>query len=252
MYGNVSTRARMGATEAMARGIPAELTTFVKKTYGMLAFSLFLGAAACWGMMELFPLRIVETSRGPSITTTFPSWGIWLLWGGAFAFTIMGNMARSGTRSGEASPLGLVALVGMVLCIGAMLGPTIGIYVGLGMADVVLAAAVTTAVTFTGLTAVVFLTGRNFGFMGKFLFMAMLAFLVAWLVGIFFAGPGFQFWMAAVGAILFCGFILYDTSRVVHEYGPRNLVIPAVIALFLDIYNLFLMLLILMSGRRSE
>ncbi len=252
MYGTASTRAREGAMEAMARGIPAELTTFVKKTYGMLAFSLFLGAAACWGMMKLFPLRVIETAKGPVIAPSFPMWGIWLLWGGALAFTIMGNRVRSGARSGEASPFGLVALVGLVVCTGAMLGPTIGLYVGRGMANVVIAAAVTTAVTFTGLTAVVFLTGKNFGFLGKFLFIAFWGFFAAWMVGMFIGGADFHWWMSGIGAVLFCGFILFDTSRVVHEYGPNNLVIPAVISLFIDIYNLFLMLLILFGGRRND
>jgi FtsH-binding integral membrane protein len=244
----------MGAIEALARGIPAELTVYVRKTYGLLAFSLVLGAAACWAMMAVMPTVAVRMHDGTVGTIPqFPQWGLWLLWGGTFVFSMVGNMAKNGARQGEVSVMGLVGLVGMVLCSGAMLGPTIGIYVGLGMAGTVAAAAVVTAVTFTALTAVVFFTGKDFGFLGKFLFVAFIAFFAAWLVGAFFVhSAGFQWWLAAVGAILFCGYILFDTSTVVHYYGPGNLVVPAVIALYLDIFNLFIMLLVLFTGRRDE
>ncbi len=253
MYAQTQAR-RMTAVEALARGIPAELTTFVQKIYGLLAFSLVLGAAACWAMLQLMPTVAVRLRGGSSATIpSFPQWALWLLWGGTFAFSMVGNMARNGARQGEVSVTGLVGLIGMVLCSGAMLAPTIGIYVGLGMAGTVAAAAVVTAVTFTALTAVVFLTGKNFGFMGKLLLVAGIAFFVAWMVNAFFVhSAGFQWWLAAIGAILFCGYILFDTSSVVHYFGPGNLVVPAVISLYLDIFNLFIMLLVLFTGRRDD
>jgi modulator of FtsH protease len=250
MYGQPQAR-RLGAMEAMARGIPAELALFVRKTYGLLAFSVILACAACAGMIAVMPTaRVVLRDGTVGVVSAFPQWGIWLLWGGMLVFGIMGSMVRSGARQGEASAKGLLALVGMVLCAGAMLGPTIGSFLGLGMARVVMAAAVTTAITFSALTAYVFVTGRDFSFMGGFLFVAGWAFLAAWLLGMFLF-PGIQWWMAGIGALLFSAFILFDTSSVVHYYGPNNLVVPAVIALFLDIFNLFIMLLVLFSGRRD-
>lgn len=254
MYGNPTAgRQRLGALEALNLPIPAELVTFVRRTYGMLAFSVILGAAACWGMIRVMPTATRILEDGSRVTVpAFPMWGLILLWVGMLVFSLIGNMAKAGARAGEASPMGLVGLVGMVVCSGAMLGPTIGIYAGLGMMNVVAAAAITTGLAFTGLTAFVLISGKNFSFMGGFLFAALLAFTLAWFVGGFFAGPGFSWWMAAVGALLFCGYILFDTSSVVHYYGPQNLVVPAVIALYLDIFNLFLMLLILFTGRRNE
>ena len=153
----------------------------------------------------------------------------------------------------ELDPVLTVALVGMVVCSGAMLAPLIGIYIGLGMASTVAAAGIVTAVTFTALTAVVFFTGQNFGFMGKFLVMALFAFIAARMVGILFAtSAGLDWWMAALGAVLFCAFILFHTSSVVHFYGPNNMIVPAVIALYLDILNLFLLILQLLSSRERR
>jgi FtsH-binding integral membrane protein len=250
MYAQTQTR-RLGAMEAMARGIPAELATFVRKTYGLLAFAVLLACGACAAMIEFMPTQPVtfrDGTRGE--ISSFPQWGIWALWGGMFVFGIMGSMARKGARQGEASLPGLLALIGMVVCGGAMLGPTIGSFIGLGMAKTVMAAAATTAVTFTALTAYVMITGHNFRFLGGFLFVTFWAFFAAWILsGWLF--PGVQWYLAAFGALLFSAFILYDTSSVIHFYGPNNLVVPAVISLFLDIFNLFIMLLVLFSGRRD-
>jgi modulator of FtsH protease len=248
-YAGAQPRARMGAAEALSRGIPLELVVFVRKTYALLAFSLVLAAAAVWVGQSLLPVSVTEEG----IRLGFPRWILWALWGGTFVFSMMGSFARSGARQGEVSVLGLLALVGLVACSGLMLAPTIGMYVGLGMAGTVAAAAIVTAITFTGLTLVVFVTGKDFGFLGKFLLVAGIAFFAAWFVGMFFVqSAGFQWWLAAFGAILFCGYILFDTSSVVHFYGPNNMVVPAVISLYLDIFNLFLMLLYLLTGRRDE
>jgi len=252
-YDAAPSRTRMGAAEALARGIPAELTTFVQKTYGLLAFSLILGAAACWGMLQVMPTATVATRQGPVTVPAFPMWGLFLLWGAMLGFSLLGSFAKAGARQGEVSVLGLVALVGMVLASGAMLAPTIGIYIGLGMASTVAMAAVVTAVTFSALTAVVFLTGKNFSFLGGMLLVGAIALAAAGLLNFFFMhSAGFQWWYCAVGAILMCGFILFDTSSVVHFYGPNNLVVPAVIALYLDIFNLFVFLLQILGSSRQR
>jgi len=254
MQGDLRIAGRAAAPGASVRGIPAELTVFVQKTYGLLSFSLALAAASCWMMLKWMP--IVEVVQRDHSIVSRPDLAPWMFWGlviAEFGFLFLSMFARSGTRSGEASPLGLVALGGFVLASGALLGPIVGTYVGLGMASTVAAAAVVTAVTFTALTAVVFLTGKNFSFLGGMLFVGLIALVVAMLVNRFFLhSAGFDWWMSAGGAVLFCGFILYDTSNVVRVYGPGNMVVPAVISLYLDILNLFLLLLHLLGGRRRD
>lgn len=246
--------ARMGAMEAWSHGIPAELVVFVQKTYALLAFALVLAAAACWAMIQVMPTATVTLRGGGTVVvSTFPRWGLWLLWGGAIAFGFLGNRAKNGARQGEVSLAGLGFLCAMVICAGAMLGPTIGTFVGMGMTNVVLAAAATTAATFIALTAYVLISGRNFSFMQGIVGTAFLAFFIAWMVNaIFIQSADFQWWMAAIGAILVSAMILVNTSSVIHFFGPNNLVVPAVIALFVDIFNLFIMMLTLFAGRRSE
>jgi modulator of FtsH protease len=253
MYRNAEARTRMGAFDAFSRGIPAELTTFVQKTYGLLAFTLVLAAGASIAVMKLFPPILVQTTAGDYLRPGLPQWAIWAFWGGTFLFGMIGNASARGARQGETSVGGLLALCAMVICAGAMLAPTLGLLAGYGMTDVIVAAAVTTAVAFSVLTGFVFVTGKNFSFMGGFITVAGAAFFVAWLLNyFFFQSANAQWWMAAVGAILFSAKILFDTSSVVRFYGPENLVVPAVVTLFIDIFNLFVMLLILLSGRRRD
>lgn len=258
MYGRSqaagAAHGRMGAMQAWSHGIPAELTVFVQKTYALLSFSLVLAAAACWAMIQVMPTATVELKGGgTAVVSAFPRWGLWALWGGSMLFGFLGNRAKNGARQGETSVAGLLFLCAMVVCCGAMLGPTIGTFVGLGLVNVVLAAAGTTAVVFIALTAYVLISGKNFSFMAGIVGMAFLAFFVAWMISMFFApGPEFRWWMAAVGAVIISAMILVNTSSVIHFFGPNNLIVPAVIALFVDIFNLFIMLLTLFAGRRSD
>ncbi|NXW01831.1 LFG4 protein, partial [Fregetta grallaria] len=52
---------------------------------------------------------------------------------------------------------------------------------------------------------------------------------------------------AAAGALLFCGFIIYDTHLLMHKLSPEEYILAA-INLYLDIINLFLHLLRLLEA----
>jgi FtsH-binding integral membrane protein len=52
-----------------------------------------------------------------------------------------------------------------------------------------------------------------------------------------------------MGAFLFCGFILYDTSQILLKYNTDEY-ISAVISLYLDFINLFLDILRILAATR--
>ena len=79
------------------------------------------------------------------------------------------------------------------------------------------------------------------------LFVGLIVVVVASLVGIFIPSQAYQMALAGVSALLFCGYILYDTSDIIHG-GETNYIIAAM-RLYLDILNLFLSLLRLLSRR---
>ena len=98
---------------------------------------------------------------------------------------------------------------------------------------------VLTASVFISLTTYVMVTKKDFSFLGGGLFAALLI-LIVWGImnSIFDFGLGGRMVFSLIGALIFVGYILYDTSLIIHHYGPDDYVIAAV-TLYLDIINLF-------------
>jgi modulator of FtsH protease len=104
---------------------------------------------------------------------------------------------------------------------------------------------------FTGLTSYALLSKRDFSFLGGFLSIGLWVVIGASLIGLFVGGTAFSLAISSVVVILFGGYILYDTSRLLHDRENRDAVGVA-IGLYLNFLNLFLALLrILASSRRD-
>ena len=134
---------------------------------------------------------------------------------------------------------------------GYTLGPIINAYLGLANGgQIVTTALALTGITFLGLSAYAIGSRRDFSFMGGFLLTGLIVVVVASLANLFFAMPALQLAISAVGVLVFSGLILYDTSRMVHG-GESNYVMMTV-SLYLNIYNLFMMLLHLLGAFNSD
>ena len=127
---------------------------------------------------------------------------------------------------------------------GLGLGPTLTHYVSLpgGSSTVLTAAVLTTAVTLA-LTAYVHKTGKDFTRMGGFLFAGLIVVLLASIAAIFV--PAMQAGVSAVAALLFSGFILFDTSRLIR--GEEDNYVMAACSMYLNVLNLFLAILQLLG-----
>ena len=146
------------------------------------------------------------------------------------------------------SALGLLALFGFAGLEGLSLGPTINFYLHTpNGASTVADAAGMTALAFLSLSAYVHTTRKDFSGLQGMLFVGLIVILVAGLVGIFIPSEAYHLAIAGVSALLFCGYILYDTSEIIH--GGETNYIMAAMRLYLDIINLFLSLLRLLSRR---
>ncbi len=82
--------------------------------------------------------------------------------------------------------------------------------------------------------------------LGGMLSVGLIVVIIAMIASWFFSVPGLQLAISAVIVILMSGFILYDTSRMIHG-GETNYVMMTV-SLYLNIYNLFLSLLHLVGA----
>jgi modulator of FtsH protease len=107
-----------------------------------------------------------------------------------------------------------------------------------------------TGAAFAGLTGYVFVSRRDFSFLRAGLTMGIWVVLGASLLGIFLHSAVFSLAIASVGVLLFCGYILYDTSRILRE--PDDDAVGAALRLFLDVVNLFMFLLRILASNRNR
>ena len=149
--------------------------------------------------------------------------------------------------------LGVVLLLGLTLFMGVMLGPILQVALHLkNGAQLVGLAAGGTGVIFLSLSTYATVTKKDFSFMGNFLFVGLILLIIASLANMFFQVPAASLAISAVAVLIFSGFILFDVSRIVQ--GGETNYIMATLALYLDIYNLFvnlLQLLMALSGERD-
>ena len=108
-------------------------------------------------------------------------------------------------------------------------------------AEIVTNALLLTGVAFGGLSLFAMNTKREFSFLGKFLFISLIILVVASLINIFIGSSFLQMIIASVGAIVFSGFILFDTQNILK--GNISTPVEGAIALYLDTLNLFISLL---------
>ncbi|KAL8192079.1 hypothetical protein R6Q57_028200 [Mikania cordata] len=129
---------------------------------------------------------------------------------------------------------------------------TVGLAFAVGLScaftsgKVILEAVILTAVVVVSLTLFTFWAakrGYDFNFLGPFLFGALIVLIVFSFIQMFFPmGKISVMIYAGLSAIIFCGYIVYDTDNLIKRYTYDEYIWAAV-ALYLDIINLFLSLL---------
>ena len=151
------------------------------------------------------------------------------------------------------SSIGVLLLLGFTFIAGWWLGPMLQVALGFRNGPQLIGmAAGGTGVVFFTMATIATVSKKDFGFLGNFLFVGLILLIVASLANLFFQVPAASLAISAVGVLLFSLYLLYDVSRIVR--GGETNYIMATMALFLDIYNLFISLLhILMAltGQRD-
>lgn len=195
----------------------------LRNTYALLSMTLAFSALTAWLSMRL----------------KLPHPGLLITLVGYFGLLFAIHKLQN---SGWAVAL-VFALTGFM---GYTLGPILNHYVGLphGTQTVMLAFAGTAAI-FLGLSAYALMTKKDFGFMGGFLAVGILLAFLAGLAAIFFEIPTLALTVSAVFVLLMSGFILYETSAILHG-GETNYVL-ATVSLYVSLFNLFTSLLHLLG-----
>ena len=143
------------------------------------------------------------------------------------------------------SAAGIPVIFAITGLLGLGLGPVLNYYLAVN-SSIVMTALGGTGVIFLALSAYALTTRKDFSFMGGFLMVGFFVVLGAALLNIFLAMPVLFLVINAAIIMIMSGFILYETSSIIH--GGETIYIMATASLFLSILNLFQALLHLLGA----
>jgi FtsH-binding integral membrane protein len=141
--------------------------------------------------------------------------------------------------------LAIVLLLGLGLCLGLGLGPVLAFYASADPAAVYEAAGCT-----AGFTAVMggfgYATRKDLSVYARAFFWALIALIVFGLIATFIAIPGGNVIYCVLGLVIFAFFTAFDFQRL--RNANMTMTVPIAASIFLDIFNVFLLLLSLFGG----
>lgn len=237
--------ASYGYAGVVAQARPSERALFIRRTYAHLAGAIlaFVGIEAL--LVNVAPPQLIGAMIGSRM-----GWLMIML-----AFMGASWIAQTWARS-ETSPAVQYAGLGLYVVAEAVIFLPL-LYLAAHFSDptVIPTAGILTLTVFGGLTLSVFITRKDYSFLGPILCVGSLIALGVIVAGLLFGfnlGLFFAFAMVA----LLSGYILYDTSNVMLHYRTEQHV-AAALALFASIATLFYYILYIVmmlngGGRRNN
>jgi uncharacterized protein len=99
-----------------------------------------------------------------------------------------------------------------------------------------------------------YFTKKNLDSIGQYMFVGLIAIIIASIVNIFIGSTVMQMVISAIAVIVFLGLTAYDTQRIREMVSVDNdgkAEVMGALSLYLDFINLFLSLLQLFGGRKE-
>jgi modulator of FtsH protease len=207
----------------------------------------FSGASSTTSVLkntyQLLSLTLIFSAFTAFLGTKFPLGGI-----GQLVLFVVAIATLFAVRAFKDSGTGLLLVFAFTGLMGFSMGPMLNHYLNASNGGTTVGLALlATGGAFLGLSAYVRMSKRDFGFLRGFLFVALIALIVVSLAGLFFHVPGLSLVLAYFSALIFSGYILHDTSDIIH--GRQTNYLMATIDLYLDILNLFSALLRILGNR---
>lgn len=208
--------------------VMTDRATFIRRAYMHLAGAvvgfIILSALFIFSGLGKMMLRVLMNSG---------QFG-WLVVLGAFILVSM--LATRLADNVESNQTQLIGLGIYVLAEALIFAPllTLAAYINPAIIGV---AGITTALLVGGLTFTAFTTKKDFSFMRSFLTMAGFIAFGAIIASIFM-GFSLGVWFSAAMVLLCAGFVLYDTSNIIHHY-PTDRPAGAALHLFASIATMF-------------
>jgi len=202
---------------AYSGSVVREATLIQRVCYLLCTSLLVTGVAAWWGGGNLSPALALPLGIG----------------------TLVCVFALNFARANQGLSLFLLYLLSVLE--GLMMGPVLAMIArNFTMGGTIIAeSAVISAVIVAGVGTYAWMSAKDFGYLGRTLFWALIGLLVVGLIGLFvnLGQAGYLIYSLA-GVAIFTGFVLYDISNIKRRYGPEDAVI-ATVSLYLDFINIF-------------
>ncbi|MDO9083338.1 MAG: Bax inhibitor-1/YccA family protein [Humidesulfovibrio sp.] len=218
------------------------INAFMRGVYGWMSAGMLLTAAAAW-YTATSPLGVsLLQTPGLMLGLILVQFGL-----------VIGLSAAINRLSGTAATL-------MFLAYSALTGLTLSSIFFVYSMTSIFQAFVVTAGMFGAMSVYGMVTKRDLTSMGSFLFMGLIGIVLASLVNMFLKSSAMGFVISVIGVLVFTGLTAYDTQKLKYmgEAMPlgdgtaiRRGTILGALTLYLDVLNLFLMMLRLFGSSRD-
>ncbi len=216
---------------AVAQPSQSALATnkLIRNTYTLLSMTLLFSAF----------------TAGMSMVFNLPHPGMVITLVGYFGLLFLTSHLRN-------SAWGIASVFALTGFMGLTLGPIISAYLTMfsNGSELVMTALGGTGAIFLGLSGYALTTRKDFSFMGGFIMVGVLVAFLAGIGAMIFSIPALSLAVSAMFVLLMSGFILYQTSEMIH--GGETNYIMATVGLYVTIYNLFTSLLHLLGAFAGE
>ena len=211
-------------------GYAVERNRVLRNTYTLLAISLVPTVAGAWAGLA--------TGLGQWMLLN-PGMGMVLFLAGAFGLMFAVQRNRE-------SGLGVAFLLGFTFFMGLMLSQMLSVVLGLANGVQLIALAFGgTAIIFGAMASLATVVKRDLSGLSKFLFIGAVMLMIAGVANMFLHLPSLMIMFSVVAIGIFSAFMMVDVRRVL-DGGETNY-ISATLAIYLDLYNVFVNLLSLLS-----
>lgn len=212
----------------LSQSTDLERVAFYKKTYAHVAGGVLF--------FLFFEYLLFQSSAVVNFALSMTQGYKWLLLLGGFM--LITNYAESTALRTTDKNLQYMAYAGYIFAEAFIFIPLIYVAISVsGSFEILQQAGIVTLTLFAGLSAVVFITKKDFSFLRAAL---TIGFFIA--IGLIIAGTLFGFnlglWFSVGMCVLAGGSILYQTSNLIHKFSTEDY-IPAALGLFASLMLLF-------------
>ncbi len=201
----------------------------LRNTYWLLALSMIPTVLGAWlGVQMNF-----------SLMNGSPFLGFLIFMAVAFGFFYVIERTKN-------SAIGVAVLLGFTFFMGLMLSRMIGhiLHFSNG-ASLIMTAFGGTAIVFATMASIATTSKRDFSGLSSWLFAGMIVILLAAVANIFLQMSVLNIVISAIAVVIFSAYILFDVQRIIN--GGETNYISATLAIYLDLYNVFVNLLALLG-----